>query len=63
LFGVRKRTDELLRGVCDREQLKAAQRSIGNSIETGGDAKALREELQNDVQSRNFAFQLSFSAY
>jgi hypothetical protein len=39
--------DELLRGVCDREELKAAQQSLRNSIKTGGDAQALRDQLQN----------------
>jgi hypothetical protein len=42
-----KGKDDLLRGVCDREELKAAQQSIRTSIKTGGDAKALRDELQN----------------
>jgi hypothetical protein len=42
-----KGNDELLRGVCDREELKAAQQSIRNSIKPGGDAKALRDQLQN----------------
>ena len=41
-----KGNDELLRGVCDREELKAAQQSIRNSITAGGDAKALRDQLQ-----------------
>jgi hypothetical protein len=41
-----KGDDELLRGVCDREELKAAQQSIRNSITAGGDAKALRDQLQ-----------------
>jgi hypothetical protein len=39
--------DELLRTVCAREELKAAQESIRSSIKTGGDAKALRAQLQN----------------
>ena len=39
--------DELLRGICDREELKAAQQSLHNLIKAGGDAKALRDELQN----------------
>jgi hypothetical protein len=42
-----KGNDELLRGVCDREELKAAQQSLRSSIKTGSDAKALRDELQN----------------
>ncbi len=42
-----KGNDALLRGVCDREELKAAQQSLRNSIKTGGDAQALREQLQN----------------
>ena len=39
--------DELLRGVCDREELKAAQQSIRSSIKISGDAKALHAEIQN----------------
>jgi hypothetical protein len=42
-----KGNDELLRGICDREELKAAQQAIRGSIKLGPDAKALREELQN----------------
>jgi hypothetical protein len=42
-----KSNDALLRGVCDREELKAAQQSIRSSITPGGDAKALRDQLQN----------------
>jgi hypothetical protein len=42
-----KGNDELLRGVCGREELKAAQQSLRSSIKTGGDAKALHDELQN----------------
>jgi hypothetical protein len=39
--------DELLRGICDRRELKAAQESIRGSVKIGGDAKALRDQLQN----------------
>ena len=39
--------DELLRGVCDQEELKAAQQSLRSLLKTGGDAKALRDQLQN----------------
>jgi hypothetical protein len=39
--------DELLRTVCDREEIRAAQQAIRGSIKTGGDAKALRDQLQN----------------
>ena len=42
-----KGTDELLRGLCDREELKAAQQSIRSSIKIGPDANALREQIQN----------------
>jgi hypothetical protein len=42
-----KGSDELLRGVCDREELKAAQQSLHSSIKLSGDAKALRDQLQN----------------
>jgi hypothetical protein len=33
--------------VCDQEELKAAQQSLRRLIKTGGDAKALRDPLQN----------------
>ncbi len=42
-----KGKDELLHAVCDREELKAAQQSLRSSIKTGGDAKDLRDQLQN----------------
>jgi hypothetical protein len=42
-----KGNDALLRAICDREELKAAQQSLRNSIKLAGDAKALREQLQN----------------
>jgi hypothetical protein len=42
-----KGNEALLRGLCDRAELKAAQESIRNSIKPGGDAKALRDQLQN----------------
>jgi hypothetical protein len=37
---------ELLKAICDRGELKAAQNSIRDSIKIGGDVKALREQLQ-----------------
>ena len=42
-----KGSNELLRGICDREELKAAQQSLRNSIKIGSDIKSLREQLQN----------------
>jgi hypothetical protein len=41
-----KGNNMLLRGVCDREELKAAQQSLRNSIKIGSDSKALRDQLQ-----------------
>jgi hypothetical protein len=42
-----KGNEALLRGICDREELKAAQASLRNSIKIGGDAKAMRDQIQN----------------
>lgn len=42
-----KGSNELLRQICDREELKAAQQSLRSSIKTGSDVKSLREQLQN----------------
>jgi hypothetical protein len=42
-----KGNEALLRGICDREELKAAQASLRNSIKIGGDAKAMRDQMQN----------------
>jgi hypothetical protein len=47
IIAAAKGSDDLLRGVCDREELKAAQQTLRGSIKTGGDAKALRDQLQN----------------
>jgi hypothetical protein len=41
-----KGTNELLKAICDREELKAAQRSIRNSVKIGEGAKVLRDQLQ-----------------
>jgi hypothetical protein len=41
-----KGSNELLRGICDREELKAAQKSLRSSIKVGSDIKALRNQLQ-----------------
>jgi hypothetical protein len=42
-----KGDDDLLRRICDPDELKAAQHSLRNSIKAGGDAKAFRDQLQN----------------
>ena len=47
-----KGNDELLRGVCDREELKAAQQSLRSSIKISGDAKALHDEIQNTAAEK-----------
>jgi hypothetical protein len=52
IIGAAKGNEELLRGVCERESLKEAQQSIRGSIQTGGDAKALRDQLQNAVADK-----------
>jgi hypothetical protein len=41
-----KGKNELLRGICDRQELKAAQESLRNSLKIGTDAKTLRDQLQ-----------------
>jgi hypothetical protein len=41
-----KGNNELLRAICDREELKAAQQSIRNSIKKVTDINALRDQLQ-----------------
>lgn len=41
-----KSSNELLRSVCEREELKAAQKSIRSSVKIGTDVKVLREQLQ-----------------
>jgi hypothetical protein len=41
-----KGQNDLLRAICDRAEIKAAQQSLRSSIKTGGDAAALREKLQ-----------------
>jgi hypothetical protein len=41
-----KGSNELLKDVCDREELKAAQKSIRSSLKVGSNANALREQLQ-----------------
>lgn len=43
-----KGDNELLRGICDRAELKAAQQSLRGSLKTT-DLKTLREELQTKV--------------
>ena len=42
-----KSKSELLRELCQREELKAAQQSIQASIKSAGDFKALRDQLQS----------------
>jgi hypothetical protein len=41
-----KGSNELLKGICDREEIKAAQKSIRSSIKIGSDDHSLREQLQ-----------------
>jgi hypothetical protein len=41
-----KGNNELLKAICSREELKAAQTSIRNSVKVGGDSRALRDQLQ-----------------
>ena len=41
-----KGKNELLKAICDREELKAAQQSIRDAVKIGGDVKALRDQLQ-----------------
>jgi hypothetical protein len=41
-----KGNNELLKAICNREELKAAQTSIRDSVKLGGDSKALRDQLQ-----------------
>jgi hypothetical protein len=43
---VSKGSNELLKRICDREELKAAQKSIRTTIKVGSNANALREQLQ-----------------
>jgi uncharacterized protein (DUF849 family) len=45
IFEASKSNNELLRSLCDREELKAAQQSIRTSIKTT-DLKTLRDQLQ-----------------
>jgi hypothetical protein len=47
-----KGSNELLRSICDREELQAAQQSIRASIKQSGDVKALREQLQTQATER-----------
>jgi hypothetical protein len=48
-----KGQDELLRGVCDREELKAAQQSLRSTIKLSGDANALKAEIQNAAAEKS----------
>jgi hypothetical protein len=41
-----KGSNELLRSICDRAELKAAQQSLRNTIKMSGDLKTLRDQLQ-----------------
>jgi hypothetical protein len=41
-----KGQNDLLRAVCDRAEIKAAQQSLRNSIKIGGSAAELKEKLQ-----------------
>jgi hypothetical protein len=43
--------NELLRGICDRAELKAAQQSLRGAI-TAKDMKSLREELQKLAEEK-----------
>ena len=45
IFEASKGNNELLRGICDREEMKAAQQSLRSSIKTN-DLKTLRDQLQ-----------------
>ena len=47
-----KGNDDLLRRVCDPEELKAAQHSLRDLIKAGGDAKAMRDQLQNKAAEK-----------
>jgi hypothetical protein len=41
-----KSKNELLREICQREELKGAQQALQQSIKSAGDYKALRDQLQ-----------------
>jgi len=46
-----KSSNELLRGICDRAELKSAQQNLRASI-TAKDMKALREQLQSLAETK-----------
>jgi hypothetical protein len=41
-----KSNNELMRALCDREELKAAQQSIRDTVKVGTDVNQLRDQLQ-----------------
>lgn len=41
-----KSNNELMRAICDREELKAAQQSIRETVKVGTDVNQLRNQLQ-----------------
>lgn len=41
-----KGNNELIKSICDREELKAAQQSIRNTVQTTSDVNTLRDQLQ-----------------
>jgi hypothetical protein len=44
--------NQLLREICDRAELKAAQKSLRSSIKLGSDVKMVREQLQYAAADR-----------
>ena len=54
--------NELLRSICDREELKAAQKSLRSSIKIGSDIKALRNQLQIGGSGQSGCSQLHIEA-
>jgi hypothetical protein len=47
-----KGNNELLRNICDREELKAAQKSLRSSIKMSGDLESLRDRLQTSAADK-----------
>jgi hypothetical protein len=41
-----KGSNQLLREICDRTELKAAQQALRSSLKVSGDAKSVRDQLQ-----------------
>jgi hypothetical protein len=46
IIAAAKSDNELMRTICDREELKAAQQSVRATVKTSGDANQLRDALQ-----------------